>query len=479
MKTLFVAKLFALLVVFLGLTYSFVTNGFGVAPWVDWSIWEQSSEAMVLQRIEVDLLGRDASALGLASYGTGETSVFDRLSPEGISSLSSTAPTEFVPYESEIGGQAYFWSFVWRDLGCASISCLHLASSALTAAFVIALFVGLTVIGSIGFGGAWLISIFASPWMTYAARNLFWSPGLYLLPSIAAVGLVIANTRFWRLIAALGVFAAFAIKYVATGYHEFTAFTMLAAAMPIIAIIFESSYSLNKRKQWINCLFILLSSGIAMLFTLVVHAIVMTGSAATGLRQIWVNTILRRTYGDSSDYDPSLSASLDASPIDVIWKYVWSDWSTDVLSFSIDRNGSLFSVGIGRVAFATLIILSIAICLYRLRSRDHLWKRDSALLIIGFAIPVVWFISAKGYSFIHTNLLFFLWYFLFVPSLVYIVVSFSWSKRRVGVRYASLMAGKIDVSSEDKGRPGASTYTAGEASSRGTVRQARREGNNT
>lgn len=447
-KTL-VGRAAGLLLIFLGLTFSFVTNGFGVAPWADWSIWERGSEAMVLQRIEVDLLNRDVSPLGLADWGVGDVSVFDRLNGQGLENLEVNAPQDFISYESEIGGQAYFWSFLWREMGCSSISCQHLVSSALTAVLVILLFLGLSRVGSAGLGWAWLIAVGASPWFTYAARNLFWSPGLYFLPAIAAVGLVLARTRLWRCMAVIGVFSAFLIKYVATGYHEFTAFTMLAAFIPIIAILFHETQGSPPRQQWINSLYVLVSSAVALAATLVLHAYLLAGNVGEGLERIWFKIVLRRSYGDPANFEPQFAASLEASPSEVIWKYLWSSWSTDMLSLSIDKTGSLFSLGLGRVTFVLLAVVTLGIVIWRFRRRDLLWRRDASLLAVGFVIPVFWFVAAKSYSYVHTHILFFLWYFLYIPALLYVSGAFVWDERhrlgKLAIRVTSFLGLALDA----------------------------------
>ena len=444
-----VGRAAGLLLIFLGLTFSFVTNGLGVAPWADWSIWERGSEAMVLQRIEVDLLNRDVSPMGLAEYGVGDEGVFDRLTREGLENLEVNAPQEFIPYESEIGGQAYFWSFLWREMGCSSISCQRLVSSALTAVLVILLFLGLSRVGSAGLGWAWLIAIGASPWITYAARNLFWSPGLYFLPAIAAVGLVLARTRLWRFMAVIGVVAAFLIKYVATGYHEFTAFTMLAASIPVIAILFHKAQGLSPRQQWVNSLYVLVSSAVALAGTLALHAYLLAGNVGEGLERIWFKVVLRRSYGDPTNFEPQFAASLEANPLEVVWKYLWSSWSTDMLSLSIDKNGSIFSVGLGRITFVLLTVVTLSVVIWRFRRRDLRWRRDASLLAVGFVIPVFWFVTAKGYSYVHTHLLFFLWYFLYIPALLYVTGAFAWDERqrlgKLASRAASFLGLTLDA----------------------------------
>lgn len=427
-------SLLGLVVIFLGLTYSFLTNGFAVSPYGEWAVWERGSEVMVLKRIEVDILQRDSSRLGLSAYAGDEFSVYDRLSPSGLPSLATSAPKDFTPYESEMGGQAYFWSFLWRDVGCSSVSCLHGVASALSAASVLAVFLCLSMVGSRGLGWAWLISAACSPWITYSARNLFWSPWLYFLPLVAATWLVIARTRRTRLLALAGVFLAFVVKYVGTGYHEFTAFAMLAAGVPIIAVAFNNRFARNKRQQVFNAAMVLASSLGTLILVLMAHALILSGNIAVGLNNIWVNAVLRRTYGTAANFDPAYSASLSANPLAVIWKYLWSDWTTVVLGFSLDKYGSILSMSLGRVAFLLGAVICIFIVIRRKVQKDPLWKRDASLLVLGFSIPIVWFVSAKGYSYNHTFILFFLWYFLFVPSLLFIVSAFVWQERQLITR---------------------------------------------
>jgi len=179
-----------------------------------------------------------------------------------------------------------------------------------------------------------------------------------------------------------------------------------------------------------NSFYVLVMSAVAMAGTLMLHAYLLAGNVIAGIEKIWFNTILRRTYGDSANFDPQFAASLEANPLDVVGKYVWSAWSTDLLSLSFDRSGSIFAIRLGSSSFIVLIAASLAIVLWRWIRKDIRWRRDASLLALGFVIPIFWFVAAKSYSYVHTHLLFFLWYFLFVPALLYVVGALIWDKRR-------------------------------------------------
>ncbi|NQV74312.1 hypothetical protein HQ496_14430 [bacterium] len=419
-----ILKVMGLLLIYVAITYSFVTNGFGVAPWNEWAVWEQGSEVMVMKRIEVDLVNRETSALGLASYEGDELTVLERLAPENISDLRDSAPQTFTPYESEIGGQAHFWSVIWRDLGCSSISCLHAFNSALSAGAVLAMYLAFSLIGARALGVAWLISCSLSPWIAFGARNLFWSPWLYFLPAIASVGLVLARSRRSRLIAGLILFIVFVLKYLMTGYHEISAFVMLAAAMPIISILFRRGTKFNIKLQLWNSLIVIVSSLAAFMVVVSVHAKILTGDIPSGLVKIWTNTVLRRSYGQPEDFDAVYSESLTANPIHVLWRYMWPDWWTDLLSFSFNRNGNIFSVSLGSASFMVLTVACVAFVTIRISRGDQKWIRDAGLMVMGFAIAAVWLMGAKAYANNHIFILFFLWYWLYVPVLIFVFASF-------------------------------------------------------
>jgi hypothetical protein len=420
----------SLFVYFMALTYSFTTNGFGVAPWNEWAVWEQGSEVMVLKRIEVDLLEKSVTPLGLANYVGDELSVVERLNGGEYGTPGQPEPPTFIPYESEIGGQAHFWSFVWQNLGCSSISCLHAANSALTAASVLGMYFVFTLIGSRGLAIAWLISSAASPWVAFGARNLFWSPWMYFVPAIATVGLVLARSRRSRILAAAGVFLAFITKFVMTGYHEISSFVMLAAAIPIIAILVNKRDNTYLKEQLRNALVVVASAILAFAMVISLHAYILTGNVISGLRQIWINAVLRRSYGDPENYSDIHADSLNANPLNVLWRYVWSDWWTDLLSFSFNRDGSLFSISLGSASFVLLSLACILFVVIRMLAQDRRWIRDSVLLIIGFAIPAIWLMAAKAYANEHIFILFFLWYWLYVPVLIFVTTSFLWDRRR-------------------------------------------------
>ena len=407
---------------FVALTFSFVSNGFGVAPWNEWTVWEKGSEAMILQRIEFDLLDRDSSSFGLGPYSGEDYSVYERLASDSLD--PSAAPKTFDAYTSEVGGQAYFWSFLWREIGCDSVGCLHLVNSMLFSAVVIAMFLGFGMGVSWWLGVAWLVSAAMSPWFVLAARNLFWSPWLYFLPAIVTFFLLRTETKRAKTLGLAVLFAAFVVKFVASGYHEFTSVIMLAASVPIVAAAFRERRSIGVVRALKDAVAVGLVGGLAMTTVVLLHAYLLSGDVVIGIKRLWTETVVRRTYGTGNVSSEALAEVAEASPWDVLWRFVWSEWWTDLLKISVDASGSLVSFGLGPKAFALLTLLSIIVVVVRMSAGDQRWKRDLTLLIAGFSVAAIWFVSAKSYSYIHWFILFFLWYFLYVPAMVFVIGAF-------------------------------------------------------
>ena len=411
--------------IFLCLQLSFMTNFFGVAPDDRWQVWSpDGAEAMILKRVEVDILQRPVTSLGLAAYAGDEISVFKRLESQNLSYLSENAPETFIGYRSEAGGYSRLLSFAWRNLGCSSVTCLQLVNTSLMSFCIIGLAVGMSLLGSSGLGWAFIASMSFSPWIAMIARNLFWSPWLYLLPALAVLGFLLSSRKVMRVIAAAAIPVSFFAKYWGSGYREFVTITVLAMTMPLIALLFEQKSQVTVRRRIFEIFLVGVSSLGGFVAALLVHAHWMSGAVGQGLRDIWEETVLRRTYGDPDNFIAAYSESLESNPILVIWQYIWPAWSTDLLSFSLNKSGSLIYLGLGSQAFAVLLIAALLTPIVRFIRHDKRWTEDALLLLFGLSSTVLWFLAARGYAYVHTHILFFVWYFLTLPVVLFIVLRY-------------------------------------------------------
>ena len=412
-----------LALIFVLLTLSFASNLFGVAPQDRWTTWELGSEVMVLKRIEADLVNRSVTPLGLGAYAGDDLSAYSRLKPQNLPRLDESVPEQFVAYRSEAGGYSRALSFAWRQLACSSVTCLHVLNAGLLSASVILVGVGVGFIGSAGLGWSVIVSMGLSPWITMAARNLFWSPWLYLLPSLSVLLWMLVRKRYLRILAAAVVPLAFFVKFWGSGYREFITITIMAMSMPIIAWLFGS---VGGRRSTAQAAFVVASAVAAMLAALVVHAQWMASSVPAGLQEIWRETVLRRTYGDASNFIPAYEPGLTANPLTVVWQYIGPSWSTNLFAFGYDQAGSLWMLEIGPTAFRLLLLAALLVPIWRLLARDPKWRQDAILLALGISSTVLWFLAAKGYSFVHTHLLFFVWYLFTIPVLLFVVGRKAW-----------------------------------------------------
>lgn len=405
-----------LLLIFVCLCYSFGLNGFGVDDVDRWVTWQSDSERFVVNRITFDgIAAPNAAYLAIAEHGG-----YQLYAPLGLIGSFATDGSLAMAYTSMIGGYAFALSDLVNGVGWIGLELLHGLNAVLLAAMVLAVFVLLPRISSRGFAWAWLAAMAFSPWITAAGRNLYWTPWLWLLPSIAAIGLSLSTRWLTRLLSVAALLSAFLLKYWATGYEIFTSVTLLAAAMPMLLIAFGHARGSALLRQMTNAVIVIATSVAAFGTIILVHAHLLTGNIASGLATLWTNTVLRRTWG----------AGEELSVLGVFWRYLYSQWSTPLFAFSVDREGSLFAIALGPTTFLLAFLVGLVITTVRLFNRDLLWKRDATLIGFGFLIAGSWFIAAKEHAYVHTHILFFLWYLFMIPSLLYIFTDYSWPPLR-------------------------------------------------
>ncbi|MDA1189625.1 MAG: hypothetical protein O2854_08130 [Chloroflexi bacterium] len=416
---------------FLVLWFSTLVNGFGVAQWENWINWQLDSESLVLTRVEADAQGADVPALGMLFEGnpmsTGEVSVdvYERISKGMFPFGPESEGIEYLTYTSNFGIQANLVSVAWREFGC-GLSCLRLVNTGLYSLVAALVFLGILRLMSGPFAWVWIACVLCSPWLTMAARNLFWSPWLWFLPTLAALNLIAAKNKVQKYLAFFALVAAFALKFALTGYELFTSITILACSVPIFAAILKPRSSKSMSSALKASAGIAVSAGAGFLGVMVIHAVVVGGRLTDGLRILWVETILRRTWGNPETMDPIYAQALNSSPFTVLKRYMAPEWwfQSDLLALNFDNHGSVFGLSLGGTSFALVVFASVTVVALRYANGSAKWKRDSVLLLVSYASAASWFVAAKAHSYLHNHILFVLWYLLFVPTVMYVIVSF-------------------------------------------------------
>lgn len=400
--------------IFIALSLSFGLNGFGVDDTERWTTWQSDSEAFVINRIEFDKIANDSPRyIALPEHGGYQLSA-----PLGLIGAYSADGATASTYTSMIGGYTFVLSTLSNQLRLSGVEMLHALNALLLAASILLIFSLLPRISSQGFAWAWLAGMAFSPWITSAGRNLYWSPWLWLLPAIAAILLAMSSRLITRLGAVMLLLLAFLLKYWATGYEIFTSVTLLAVAMPLLVILFKDTSRKSITRQLTNVLLICVTSAIAFLGTILLHAYLLTGNIASGLNTLWQFTILRRTWGAGEEW----------TFIEVLWRYIYASWTTPIFSFALDRDGSFVSLSIGPTAFLIMLIFGLTVVAFRWKSGDSKWTRDASLILIGLLVAISWFAAAKEHSYVHTHILFFLWYLFLIPALLFVISSYVWPR---------------------------------------------------
>ena len=377
-----------------------------------WSNYQADSERLVIGAIINDALHLNNSSLNLFSISS------EHIKPENTPSniyqeiieqlknkqtVVTQSQVEATPYKSQFGLQGLFFAKVSPYLNY-SLHTLHFLSSVLLAVCLIFLYYlyarTLPHLSLFPYFCVFVSTI--SPWTSAIARNLYWVPFTWILPSIIAILIYKARTRFTTILLFMVLSASVFIKSLC-GY-EFLSFIILLSIAPLVYIIFSQTES---RKRVITLVvLIVLFEVIGFVIALCIHAECRSGTVLEGLKTIWEFDVRRRTFGEAELFDSIYSDSLNSSIFQVVWKYI----------------------GFGPYLF--LIVLScVMMFLTYKKTNSQLVKKIAILGILYLLPPLSWYVLAKAHSYIHTHINFVLMDFGFVPCLlfcIYICIKILW-----------------------------------------------------
>ena len=336
----------------------------------------------------------------------------DPITRDSISTVSiESIPVDksigsFTTYLSQYGLQGKISSFLYNSAGF-SFEAIQSLAAAVSAATIVAFCVVAGRMVSPLFGIILYGSILLSPWLLLTARNLYWVPFTWFLPAVFGGLWLYSQKMISQAVCAFMVFASVLVKCLC-GYEFITSVILLSASFS--AIYCATSNTLKEafghaRKTILICLV-----GVAgFVFALCMHASRRGNTVWEGLVNIFEQDVKRRTYGgDSEGFDQLVKESLNASPLEVLNKYL-SAWTTDIV------------VGIGGNSIAILFGLAIVMIAYKLYSKESSWRKDLAILVIFASVPLSWFILAKAHSFVHTHINFVLYYMGCVGAIFYVI----------------------------------------------------------
>jgi uncharacterized membrane protein YqaE (UPF0057 family) len=402
-------------VLWLLLTVQFQTNPLGVAPESIFTGWQLNGQARVLGGIVADTHEMDKGGARLGKVYSVEDAPAE-VTEEYTATATYEAFTDypagkaviFVPYVTQFGLQEIAYSALARGFALTRLEQLQLAPSLLTAACIALLFMCYRRIYNLTFAVLFVACLAFSPYFLTMARNLYWSPFLFFLPSIAATWAYLdpRPSRRWFYLAMVAV--AMALKSL-SNYEYITTVTVLACSVFLVAPLFRKDEPSGPQFGWAFAVGMACVVGFLMAF--LIHAGTRGDTLLMGIENIYIEDIARRTYGDPSLYDPAeLQASLRASPLDVLKIYLF------------EYPGKREMIVPGKL-FLGMIGLSVFGLIYQAITTHQYFVRNLMMFTVSLAAPMSWFILAKGHSYTQTHINFVLWYLGFMPALIYVASS--------------------------------------------------------
>jgi hypothetical protein len=243
------------------------------------------------------------------------------------------------------------------------------------------------------------------------STNLYWVEFTWFLPML--VGLFCVNhieNKKVRIFSYVGMIVAIAVKS-ACGY-EYISTVMLGGIVFLLAdltcALMEHKDKRKIKRLFSTTFFIGVSALLGFAIALISHAYLRgAGSIYHGLRAIYYNDILRRTYGDASMFQDVYADSLNASVFRVVAHYFRFDTS--------------LILGVTKWAFIPLILVTFLILAVGVVKKQM--DKQYMVLFIWLGITAIsWFVLGKAHSYIHTSMNYVMWYFGFMQFIFYVPV---------------------------------------------------------
>lgn len=293
-----------------------------------------------------------------------------------------------------------------------TITNLNLICALATASVLVLIVLLLRVKYNALFGGCFYITFALSPWVVNFARNLYWVEFTWFIPM--AVGIICSlkiDSRRWRLGCYLAAFISITGKCLC-GYEYISVVMMgLVSFMVIDLLVAMVQKDRNKAKLLFRTvLFIGIIALAGFMTAISMHARLKGGgNIVEGIQIIIKDDVLRRTNGaDLNEFDPVYWQSINASVWEVFCKYF--HFSTEIIT------------GIAGNLFPLLCVTPIVIFAYEYK-RKQCDFQSIFMYIFFFLASISWFCLAKSHSYIHGHINYVLWYFGFVQTCFYVIVS--------------------------------------------------------
>lgn len=399
--------LFAMLVAVVAL--HFKTNFLGLAPAKLFDGWQLNGQARLVGGIYADRHGiaKDGAHMGKLSRQAQPVWTGDATVGETYAIFASNPPAEGIAYEAyraQYGLHQSAYSVLSNRFGLHGLEALQAVAATLTALVLVLLAAAYRRMYGLAFAALFLACLTLPPFPLTMGRNLYWSPFLLYLPALAAAWLYHARDTPRQALLLGAVWLAMLLKCL-SNYEYITTVTLLACSPFLVAPLFADPVA--GRPRWGMAAAVFAACVAAFGVALLVHASVRGDGIADGLRHIYIEDIGRRTFGDASLYAGEAAESQRASVLDVLRIY-FLDYPS--------RSQMLVP---GKL-FLAMIVAALAGIGWKFAIRHPQARRDAMMFVVFLAVPVSWFVFAKGHSYTQTHINFVLWFIGFMPALIWL-----------------------------------------------------------
>ncbi len=331
---------------------------------------------------------------------------------------------KLLAYKSQYGLQGkIFRHLAIHTNGLKTIESFHLICTLATATVFICIVFLIFKKYNLLLALCFFITFWLSPWIVNFARNLYWVEFTWFLPMLIGLflSLKIESIKY-RIICYFAIFISITVKCLC-GY-EYISTIMIGLIAFLFIDLVKAVVDKNREKSFLIFKTIVIVGIVALIgfiVAILVHANLRgVGNVKEGIKQIFQEEVLFRTYAtDLNQYRKSDWDSLNASAWEVYCKYF--KFSTQIIT------------GIPSNLFPCLCV--IPLCIFCIDYERHrLNVVQLAMYGIFFLAPITWFLLAKSHSYIHTHMNYVLWYFGFVQTCFYIIISRILSVLKISVK---------------------------------------------
>jgi hypothetical protein len=312
--------------------------------------------------------------------------------------------TNFFIYDTQIGGQAMLFSLIDKTSPFSNSTNLKLfwMITSLSLALLMSVFI-FWVFKNYGFYPSLItfILLLSSPLLTIFGRNLYLIFSTFYLPFIIMLLLLhyesvqktTISLRRLFIISSVLVF----IKLLFTGF-EFITTALVMFAVPLFYYLFLLRWKLN---FFFKRFAVVVSGALSgTIFYVILYSYQLStikGSFIWGFKNI-LSSFLRRSYGNSADFDIAFKPSFESNLFDVLKIYLRSP----ALAFNKTNLFNIETLIWILIIFSLLSFLpkNISPTTYKFR------KRNVALVLttwVSILAPLSWYIIFKAHSFVHSN----------------------------------------------------------------------------